>query len=66
LFVRFLDARRNLVGLAVAPTNSTVGIADDNHRREAKSSTAFDHGSTPPNLDGVLDVLRMCIFRRHV
>ncbi len=46
LFGCLLDARRDLVRFAVAPTDTTLAVADDHHGGEAEPSTTFDNGGT--------------------
>ena len=54
------DAGRHFVGLAVAPADLALAVADDDHGGEAEPPAAFDHGGAALDLD------RPCrSIRRH-
>src|SRR5262249_51293892 len=45
-----LDGGRYLVGLAVAPGDAAVPVADDDQGVEAEAAAALDHGRAAPDL----------------
>ena len=49
------DAGRHFVGLAVAPADLALAVADDDHRGEAEAATALDHGGAALDLDDLVD-----------
>ena len=54
--------RRHFVGLAVAPADAALAVADDHQGREAEPPAAFDHRGATPNLDDLVDQLSLdCI-----
>ena len=54
--------RRHFVGLAVAPADAALAVADDHQRREAEPPAAFDHRGATPDLDDLVDQLSLdCI-----
>ena len=58
-----LDAGRHFVGLAVAPADLAVAVADDDHRGEAEPPAALDHRGAALDLDDVLVQLAACSLR---
>ena len=49
-----LDAGRHFVGLAVAPADFALAVADDDHRGKAEAATALDDRRTTADGDDVL------------
>ena len=48
-------AGRHFVGLAVAPADAALAVADDDQRGEAEAPAALDHRGAAPDLDDLVD-----------
>jgi hypothetical protein len=57
-----LHARRNFIGLAIAPANTAATIAYDDHRSKAESTAAFDDCCAPLDFDDLVNQLAASRF----
>ena len=54
---------RHLVGLAVAPADFALAVADDHQGGKTESPATFDDRGATPDLDDLVDQLSLSLFR---